>query len=241
MSGFFGGGGTTPVNMVGASTSTAGTAGYVPAPAAGKNTRYLSSDASFGEVPILPKYKNAQAGHYLGHFGNSDITNASFTAPIKVRYFLLSYAPADGSIDTLSFRIGGTAPTSSVNINLAAWQCGEDGLPSTYIIGGNGASGTISSTTIDISIAATAIVRGFFYLSFTSDATSSGNNFLTFTAANHSWMGSVFGFNAFGTSSPNCNFPYYTATTYDQITHETFTIGQRSSATIIPDIRFQYV
>jgi len=48
--GFFGGGGgTTPVNMVGASSGTAGTAGYVPAPAAGDQEKVLTGGASFGE------------------------------------------------------------------------------------------------------------------------------------------------------------------------------------------------
>ena len=50
--GFFGGGGggTNPVNMVGASTGTAGTAGYVPAPAAGEEHKLLRGDATFQGV-----------------------------------------------------------------------------------------------------------------------------------------------------------------------------------------------
>jgi len=51
--GFFGGGGgTTPVNMVGASSGTAGTAGYVPAPAAGNQNLFLRGDATF--KPLQP-------------------------------------------------------------------------------------------------------------------------------------------------------------------------------------------
>jgi len=65
--GFFGGGGggTTYSDFVGASTGTAGTAGLVPAPALGKNTRYLSSNATFGELPLLPQYKNTTAARYI--------------------------------------------------------------------------------------------------------------------------------------------------------------------------------
>lgn len=44
--GFFGGG-TTPVNMVGASSGTAGTAGYVPAPAAGDQEKFLCGNSTW--------------------------------------------------------------------------------------------------------------------------------------------------------------------------------------------------
>ena len=124
--GFFGGGGgTTPVNMVGANTTTAGTAGYVPAPAAGKNTRYLSADASFGELPLLPQYKNTTASRYVGSTVESYINNAA--APtIKVRYFHLIYVPTDGQVDVLGFRTS-SAPSPAFNVHLALWNVNEDG------------------------------------------------------------------------------------------------------------------
>ena len=45
--GFFGGGGATPANMVGATSSVAGTAGLVPAPSAGDENRQLQGSATF--------------------------------------------------------------------------------------------------------------------------------------------------------------------------------------------------
>lgn len=54
MSGFFGGGGgAAPANMGGATSSAAGTAGLVPAPAAGENKRFLLGDATFGNIHDL--------------------------------------------------------------------------------------------------------------------------------------------------------------------------------------------
>ena len=45
--GFFGGGGAAPANMVGATSSVAGTAGLVPAPAANRQGHVLYGDATF--------------------------------------------------------------------------------------------------------------------------------------------------------------------------------------------------
>ena len=55
--GFFGGGGSAASNMVGATSSAAGTAGLVPAPAAGKQNSVLMGDATFlnlDDIKILP-------------------------------------------------------------------------------------------------------------------------------------------------------------------------------------------
>jgi len=51
--GFFGGGGSAASNMVGATSSAAGTAGLVPAPAAGQQGSILFGDASFKKY-IMP-------------------------------------------------------------------------------------------------------------------------------------------------------------------------------------------
>ena len=45
-----GGGGTTPVNMGAATSSAGGTAGYVPAPAAGEQSSILTGDATFSNI-----------------------------------------------------------------------------------------------------------------------------------------------------------------------------------------------
>jgi len=52
--GFFGGGGAAPANMVGATSSAAGTAGLVPAPAAGDQNKCLTGAATFLPNLILP-------------------------------------------------------------------------------------------------------------------------------------------------------------------------------------------
>jgi len=240
--GFFGGGGggITPVNMVGASTGTAGTAGYVPAPAAGKNTRYLASDATFGELPLLPQYKNTEASRYIGGYLETNTANTG-SPTIKVRNFNLVYVPSDGQIDVLAYRVA-TAPASAFNMHIALWQVNEDGTVGSYVIGGTGSTGTSSSTNINISVSATSVKRGFYWYSFTSDTTSGGTP-LSFSSAaggiyNQRFLG--------GTSVDPNNFVvwYYTClTSYDQTTHETFTLNNNGSGigNRIPLFAFQYV
>lgn len=51
---------TKPVNMKGATASTAGSAGYAPAPAVGDNTKFLSGDGTY-KVPTNTTYAKATA------------------------------------------------------------------------------------------------------------------------------------------------------------------------------------
>lgn len=226
--GFFGGGGgTTPVNMVGASTGTAGTAGYVPAPAAGKNTRALLSDASFGELPLLPQYKNTQTNHYIGPFMGS-ISGGTLAPVAKSRRFILLYIPTDGQIDVLGIRTG-TAFTSSINVHVALWECAEDGTPSTYVIGGTITTGTAGTTVVSVSVSATNVKRGFYFLSVTPETTDSTGQITAFSnPATFGLTASWLGCSNFPISAGNPNIFYYTATTYNQTTHESFTVGYPS-------------
>jgi len=238
--GFFGGGGggTTYSDFAGASTGTAGTAGLVPAPALGKNTRYLSSNATFGELPLLPQYKNTTAARYINNVIDG-FTSGAATPVIKVRYFHLIYVPADGQVDVLAFRTS-SAPSPAFNVHLALWQVNEDGTVGSYVIGATGSSGTTGSTNIDISVTATSIARGFYWYSFTTDATGASNSIAT--AATQSlcyytrFMGST------NITQQNYVLFFYTTTTYNQTTHETFSVGTPAGFGLVaPLVGFQYV
>ncbi len=235
--GLFGGGGSAASNMVGATTSTAGTAGLVPAPAAGNNTRALFSDASFGEIPLRPQYKPSNTSVIRPAFTVTRITIPGGPA-VSGRYFMLMYAPVTGNIDTLRFRTGSSGPSSSQNINLAAWELGEDGLPSTYIVGANVLSGTSTTTDVSVSISSTQINRGFFFMSLTSSA-GIGAGSLSGFVSDSSFLGSSSAFNntALNGTSDSLMHYYVCGTSYDQTTHETFTIN---SSTLQPNVGFEY-
>jgi len=239
--GFFGGGGggTTYSDFVGASTGTTGTAGLVPAPALGKNTRYLSSNATFGELPLLPQYKNTTAARYICNYSEAYVNQSSgFTT--KLRGFGLIYSPADGQVDVLAYRTA-NAPSPAFNGHVALWECNEDGTVGSYVIGGTGSSGTSATTNINISVSATNIKRGYYYISLTTDITTGGTPVEVMSSSNASFQNRFLG----GTSLNQTNSVmwYYTClTSYDQTTHETFTLGASSSSQNRPaTLAFQYV
>lgn len=235
--GFFGGGGASASNMVGATSSAAGTAGLVPAPAAGNNTRALFSDATFGEIPIRPQFKPANTARIGNALGITQITIAGGPASLG-RYFVPMYAPVTGNIDTLAFRTGSVGFSSAQNINLSCWKCGEDGKPSDYIIGANVSSGTSAATDVTVSVSSTEIKRGFFFISFT--ASGSNNAAAISGRVTDGAFINCFGYSQTAlTISGSANMHYYVcATAYDQTTHETFTIQSGYQAQ--PNVGFEY-
>lgn len=231
---------SSAATLVGATASVAGSGGSVPAPAAGKNTRYLSSDASFGELPLLPQYKNTDASRYIGCYLEN--YNANTGSPtIKVRNFNLIYVPSDGQIDILAYRVA-TGPASAFNVNIALWNTNEDGTVGSYVIGGNGSSGTSSNTNINISITPTSVRRGYYWYSFTADSTPGST-----PIAMSSTAGGIYSQRFLGGISLDPNnyvvWFYTCLTSYDQTTHETFTLSNSGSGigSRIPLVAFQYV
>jgi len=233
--GFFGGGGggTTPVNMVGASTGTAGTAGYVPAPAAGKNTRGLFSDASFAEIPLFPQYKNTAANAYIGTWSPFHSDGGAFSGT-RVRNFMLVYVPASGVVDKLTFLTANTG-SPAVNMHIAMWESAEDGTPSTFVTGATASSGTAASTLVDVTVSTASVNRGFYYLSLTAETQT---NVTIRTNAQPSFLKQFVGGSGLQAAA-NFTF-FYTATSYSQSTHETFTVGAPAN-TLFPVMAFQYV
>jgi len=220
---FGGGGGTSPVVMTGSSTTVTGVAGYVPAPSVGKNTRALFSDASFGEIPWLPQYKNTAANYRIGNLSTGNTQGVTGTA--RLRVFTLIYVPSDGSVDVLGFRLHTGTISAAVNFHVALWEVAEDGTPSTYVIGGNASTGTSASTDVTFSVTATAVKRGFYYISGTPDAAITGGG--TFLASSTNGFPEALYIGRLSTVQTNSRGATfrYTATTYNQTTHETMTIS----------------
>lgn len=236
MGGFFGGGST----LVGASTTVDGASGLVPAPAAGKNTRYLSSNATFGELPLLPQYKNTAANNWISLF---QLTAASASGAInsKVRAFYLIYVPSDGNIDTLGYRVATAPIVTAFNLHVALWEVNEDGTVGSYVIGGTGSSGLANNTNISISISSTTVKRGFYWMSATSDINTSPATLAFSTSPSVGFYYSFLGSTAF-TAQSSVFVPNYTATTYNQTTHETFSYSNPAGfGNQMPCIAYQYV
>jgi hypothetical protein len=125
--GFFGGGGgAAPANMGGATSSAAGTAGLVPAPAAGEDELFLKGNALFQEGPI------PQRTFTSGYFCNdafSTIEGTNSWNASRTHYNLI-WIPRRMSFDRIGFTQNTAGLTHNVRIGLYNSSL-TTGLPST--------------------------------------------------------------------------------------------------------------
>jgi hypothetical protein len=133
---FFGGGGASASNMVGATSSSAGTAGLVPQPAAGREGSCLMGDASF-DFATFPSGKS-YGSNFCG-FQSMGETFQSFQS-LNVNGGLLLrgglFYPA-GTYNRIACYVG--TGSAGKNMKLGIYDTTENGQPSSLI-----ASGTVS-------------------------------------------------------------------------------------------------
>lgn len=216
-----------------ATTALAGGVGFVPAPTAGKSSRALFTNSTFAELPIFPQLKNTDAGAFISSYNAYD-SGAGSTQTIKVRTFALLYVPADGEVDRLGFATS-TAPSPAFNAHVAIWNCSETGYPDTLVVDGIVSSGLVGFVTVSVAVTPTAIKRGFHYISFTADATTSSNAVRARASQSNAFSLSFLGSSVAGQGAYTIA---YTATTYNQTTHNAFT---NLSSISMPYTAFQYV
>jgi len=166
--GFFGGGGASASNMVGATSSVAGTAGLVPAPAAGDQDGILFGDATFKKYLLAPSSKpftQSTAQYYFPYLMSerpegSDTGGFSNTAGAILCPHLISGSATISNVVFINH-------TANVNTTLVLGVYQADittGWPLTKIAQATSinlsstASGTIVTTAI------TAAVKGLFWL-----------------------------------------------------------------------------
>lgn len=211
-----------PPPFVGATTTDAGVSGIVPAPTSGRSSRILASDATFKNPLQYPNYKNTS--NVISNLVFSWQTNPGVSSsPVaNERRFSLIYIPADGEIGSLVYRVS-AGPTTAYNVNVSLWDIGEDGAPSTYIIGANGSTGTTANVDIVTSVTPTSIKAGMYYISLTPETTGTAGSILGYpgggTAVQRLYIGCA-NLNASGQI-----FSYTCSASYSQQTHETFVVS----------------
>lgn len=202
------------------------------APAGSEFVDQYNRAVTFGQIsvqsgtPVTPYSPVAlpavKTPNYVGVYANG--ASGSATGPgTRNRRFSLLYLPADGSLNTIAFRTSATAPASNINVHLALWRVGTNGLPSDLIVGVIGTTGTVSDTMRPSSISDTPVTAGFHYLSFTPQAALGGGTITSFNPTVDGIYGSIFGKNTDLAAAPSVLS--YTATTYNQTTHEAFTFS----------------
>lgn len=174
--GFFGGsgGGASVADMVGATSSAAGTAGLVPAPASGAQRKFLRGDASFVSISdnALPVTRSARSG-YITYMGATQAGGIGNTNNSIDNYPLCGYIyiRETKSYTTFSVRVTSAGAANSLG-KIAIYTIGTDGLPSTLVC----SSGTFAtdSTGLKQPTMTSTVVNSGWYIAIV--ATNSGTN-----------------------------------------------------------------
>ena len=131
MGGFFGGGGASVANMVGATSSAAGTAGLVPAPASGKEKTFLRGDATFADISAqaIPTTKYKRSGK-MWAVGMTEIGTKNSAANYVFGGFV--YIPKNATYTTMSIEITSAGAANSKG-KLALYDLASTGLPNNLL------------------------------------------------------------------------------------------------------------
>lgn len=160
--GFFGGGGATPVNMVGASSGTAGTAGYVPAPAAGSEYAYLRGDATFKNPLIQSSFINTtQEGYCSCPYG---LGQQGGVVPADNTLYLVPHIVIPATYTKIIARRGSGTAGASMKIRLGIYECDFDKLCPTTLIAetaDTSMANSVSDVTVTIS---QTLNKGIYFL-----------------------------------------------------------------------------
>ena len=178
MSGFFGGGGTAPVNMTGATSSVTGTAGYVSAPAAGEEHKLLRGDATFQGVPFPQKLLSSSTsditnqnstGNVIGMIGMTNLTSSgNYLFYYNRQYFVPVWIPSTLTSWSLNVVVG-SSPVNNIAFKIGVY----DRSTSTGLVGNrvsvSSAQSLLTSTsggTIFTVAFTDTLNQGLYFLSF---------------------------------------------------------------------------
>ena len=201
---FFGGGGSAASNMVGATSSAAGTAGLVPAPAAGDDGRVLNGDATFQSPRYPTKANTVFSNRAIGPIGRDSVGSSGGYQQYGGRMYMVPiYLPSQ--LTSWSIVCGIGSPTTA-NATVGIYDYGTDtGLPKTRIDKSSSFSINTASGTATFSTAFTSTLkRGIYYLAISYSTTA---NVQGYNQNLLHWIGHI-------DSTQNVNLIRYTFTTY---------------------------
>ena len=171
----FFGGGAAPANMVGATSSVAGSAGLVPAPSAGEQNAVLNGDAIFKNYYTQIKITSADSTRYYAPSFFTTGAAASFSSNLTTQaYLTLPMCLPDIAVANLRMRHTGNAGMDAT-VYVALYNSDSNGLPKSPVIT---TSHTVTTTqgaitkTMAIS-PAVSIKSGIYYGAFYTSGTGS--------------------------------------------------------------------
>jgi hypothetical protein len=167
---FFGGGGAAPANMVGATSSAAGTAGLVPAPAAGSQRKFLRGDATFQSISSnLAQITATRRSNGISFIGadatyNTRTTNSGFVlfAPLYIR--------ETKTYTTFSVYVSSLGSASSVG-KIAIYSISSSAAPDSLIC----ESGTFATDSVGLkqpTMSSILVNDGWYYVAVATNSAS---------------------------------------------------------------------
>jgi hypothetical protein len=157
--GFFGGGGSAASNMVGATSSVAGTAGLVPAPAAGQEHLMLKGNGSFGW--IYPPSTDLAASEYHGPNAASNLTGITSTSLSASKLYLtVLIISGSKTFNRIGFRFGSVA---GCDARIGLYECDTTNFrPSSLVVASTALNGS-TNTNIEYTISPSISLKNKVY------------------------------------------------------------------------------
>ena len=197
-----GGGGAAPANMVGATSSTAGTAGLVPAPAAGDDGKVLNGDATFQSPRYPTKANTVFSNRTIGPIGRSGVgSSGNYNQYGGRMYCVPIFVPSE----LTSWNIVFVGNANTANATVGIYDYGNNtGLPKTRIDKSSSFSINAAGATTFTTAFTSTLKRGIYFLaiSFSTSVSVQGYNDSLLN-----WVGYV-------DNTGNVNLVRYTFTTY---------------------------
>jgi hypothetical protein len=171
--GFFGGGGSAASNMVGATSSDAGTAGLVPAPSSGSQRKFLRGDATFQSIAdqVVPTTPTRRSG-YISFFGSGGSFGARGTS---TGYVLCGhiYIPDTKGYSTYTIYVTQAGSAGSVG-KLAIYSISSSAEPNSLICQ-SGTFTTDSTGTKQPTMTSVVINSGWYFVLVGTDSSTTVN------------------------------------------------------------------
>lgn len=190
--GFFGGGGgTTPVNMGGATSSAAGTAGYVPAPSAGQDRHVLSGSASF--IPNVPVVRPTSAsGRLIGCMCANTRANGNYSNAQSNTIFSPIFLPS-GTLTAIGLTF---FSQNTGNVRYGIYDSISGDIPTTLLGSGTAttSSGAAANAAVVVSGLSVTIAGGLYWIALQQDT----NNNVNWITSGNGWAYQFSGFTSAG-------------------------------------------
>jgi len=167
--GFFGGGGSAASNMVGATSSAAGTAGLVPAPAAGDENKQLLGSANFVHTSpynITGRTSSMFAFHTINTMYGYSANNVSLDAN-KI-YFSPIFVNYSFTFDRIIFANRSGNAQTNIKFGLYRHERSE-GVPKNLIVESSNVASIAGTTTAETTVTSTTLSPDVYWICFVSD------------------------------------------------------------------------